>query len=322
MAAWNEEENRETIRLYLDLLLAEVRGENPVKAEIYRSLHGLHPTRSPKAFERKFQNISAILYEQRLPYCSGLKPSFNYQRLLKLQLLDALDRTPIPPVEPREILRRRLKELKEKEVLPITTRGTGKFGLALETALGINQNSSKLPDFMGIELKTKSDDTLQTLFSRTPSRYVGVKDRTELFERYGYAGRGDRERLSTSFSSVEDKLGFSIWSDSQTIKVLNGKQNLMEYDAERIEEALLSKHSQAVYLKINQVEKGCQIDSALYCQWPSVIRFLRMVNSGQVNLDFTLSRKNKSVRDHGFLWRVQERDLVKLYLKSESMDLN
>jgi len=125
--------------------------------------------------------------------------------------------------------------------------GTGRYGLAVEDALGIRANSSKSPDFMGIELKTKSDRTMQTLFSRTPSRYTGVVNKAELFEQYSYSDKDKRRRLSTSFGSAGDQRGFSLHAAAQ-----------------RIEEALLSKHSQSVYLQIDGKQGSCTIQSARY----------------------------------------------------------
>lgn len=52
-----------------------------------------------------------------MPYCDGLKPFHNYQRLLKLMVLDHLDRTPVPPVETHEILFSKLRGLGQVEVV-------------------------------------------------------------------------------------------------------------------------------------------------------------------------------------------------------------
>ena len=169
---WSEAEVKAAVRSYFRLFDAQQRNEAVNKAALYRELSAQFPNRSVKAFERKFQNISAILYEQKLPYCSGLKPFFNYQRLLKLFVLDHIDRTPLPHVDPHEILFTKLRELKARGPLAVNQKGSGRFGLAIENALGLPKNSSKDPDFMGIELKTKQGDTLQTLFSRTPTSYL------------------------------------------------------------------------------------------------------------------------------------------------------
>ncbi len=285
------------------------------------------PERSPKAIELKFQNISAVLYEENLSYCDGLKPRFNYQNLLRLVILDWLKRSPIPVREPHEILFDKLRELKRRGHIPVSTRGTGRYGLAIEKALGIPPNSSKRPDFMGIEIKTKCGQSLQTLFSRTPSRFLGVKDKAELLEVHGYFDpTRNRQALYTSLSSIPDSLGFQLKVKYNRIVVSRGGTDLIEYDAEMLEAALLSKHSRSTYIALSSRKiKGrdeCRLDSAVYCQWPSIIRFLRLASSGSVFLDFTLSESNGKVKDHGFLWRIKPEAVTNLYLKSENQDLD
>lgn len=305
------------------LLLKEIANRRPInKAEFYRSLATSCPTRSPKAFERKFQNISAILYEQKQPYAPGLKPLGNYQNLLKLIVLERIQRTPLPALEPHQILQQQLSALSTRD-LEVTKKGTGRYGLAVEQALGLAQNSSKKADFMGIELKTKSDGSLQTLFSRTPSRYIGESDKKSFFNSYAYNDqKRQRKALSTSFTSVQDSLGFSLRVSDLTIQVLNGNNVELEYDAERIEEALLTKHSQTAFLSVSPRSNKVRIESAVYCKHASVIRFLDLTQQGYINLDLTMAQNDAGgIRDHGFLWRIHPSVLEKLYLSAKELDL-
>lgn len=317
---WNENEVRAAVSSYFELLRAEQAGRHSNKANLYRSLACRFPQRSPKAFELKFQNISAILYKLHLPYCSGLKPRFNYQRLLKLLVLDALDRSPLPPTEPHEILFAKLQELSARGPIPVVRTGSGRFGLAVEQALGIPQNSKKAADFMGIELKTKSDSSLQTLFSRTPSRFVEDISKEAMFQRHAYFDqRRNRRALYTSFSKTADSLGFCLSLANQVIQVVRRGITVLEYDAELIEEALLSKHTQTVFLSLTHCVRdggqSCTLSSAQFCKWPSILRFLRLVSAGDVFLDFTMSDDGRGrIKDHGFLWRIRSTALDQLYL--------
>jgi hypothetical protein len=326
-AGWSEDEARAAVTAYFNLLAAEREGRRTNKLELYRELSERFPNRVPKAFELKFQNISAIMYEQRLPYCSGLKPRFNYQRLLKLLVLDKLDRSPLPPVEPHVILFAKLRELSARGPFRVTKKGAGRFGLAIETALGIPQNSDKAPDFMGIELKTKSDGSLQTLFSRTPSRYVSQKDKTSMFNRHCRLDRKrGRRSLYTSFNNKSDSWGFRLDVHNQVIRILRGRTTILEYDAEQIEEALLSKHTQTVYVSVTRgYEKAheiCAVESAQYCKWPSVLRFIGLILTGDIFFNFMMSEDGRGrIKDHGFLWRIRQEALPKLYLSNRSADL-
>jgi len=326
-ASWSEAEGRAAVTAYFKLLAAEREGRRTNKRELYRELSDRFPGRVPKAFELKFQNISAILYEQRLPYCSGLKPRFNYQNLLKLLVLDKLNRSPLPPVEPHEILFAKLRELNARGPFRVTKKGAGRFGLAIEAALGIPQNSAKAADFMGIELKTKSDGSLQTLFSRTPTRYVGQKDKTSMFNRHCRLDRKRARRsLYTSFNNRPDGCGFRLDVHNQVIRIVRWRTTILEYDSEQIEEALLSKHTQTVYLSVargyEKAQEICAVESAQYCKWPSILRFLRLILTGDIFFDFTMSEDARGkIKDHGFLWRIRTEALPRLYLSNRTADL-
>jgi len=328
MNPWSEKEVKATVREYFKLLKAEIDKTPVIKAEIYRKLSKEFSNRSPGAFESKFQNISAVLYNQHLPYCSGLKPRMKYQKLLELVVLDYLDRSPLPTTEPKDILFTKLRELKTNGSIPVTGNGSGRFGLALEKALGIPPNSNKAPDFMGIELKTKTGNTLQTLFSKVPSRYKQDIDRQSMFNRHSYFDtKKSRRALNTSFSSKPDSLGFSLKVDDRIIKIIRRRTLILEYDSEKLEESLLKKHMQTAYLSLIKNKNGkfeeFSLDCADYCQSPSINNFLRLTSEGEMFLDFTMAETpKKRIKDHGFLWRIRSNTCPRLYLHSETVDLD
>ena len=125
---WNEKEIRATIRAYFGLLDAQQIGKAPTKSEIYAKLSKNFPRRSAKAFELKFQNISAILYEESLPFADGLKPRSNYQTLLKLLVLDYLNRSQRPARTPKDILVGKIQTLWDRGYLKVTETGSGRYG--------------------------------------------------------------------------------------------------------------------------------------------------------------------------------------------------
>jgi len=325
--AWNEKEIRAAIREYFKLLNLQLAGKQAIKSEIYAKLSTAFPDRSSKAFELKFQNVSAILYEENLPYVDGLKPKSNYQLLLKLLVLNHLNRIERPMISPKDFLVRQMRNLWTRGYLPVKEKGSGRFGLALERHLNILPNSSKTPDFMGIELKTKRDKSLQTLFSKVPTEYTGCKSKTELVENHGYFDKKrNRQALYTSFSSGGDSLGFSLKANNDFVNVLKNGSELLKYDCDLLEEALLSKHTESAYISVStrkslNNKQECRFDELIYCKRPSMRRFLKMIDKGDVYLDFTLSIKNKRVRDHGFLWRVKADAITDLYLSTENIDL-
>ncbi len=326
--AWNDEEIQDTVRAYFHLFREQQKYEPTNKTAIYRKLSSLHPSRSVKAFESKFQNISAVLYEEKLPYADGLRPRGHYQAALKTAVLEHIKLSGKNEKSPIEILIEKLKRLRSRNYLPVQGSGTGRYGLSLEYYLSIPQNSSKSADFMGIELKTKHGKSLQTLFSRVPSRYLACEDKNQLLEKFGYFDQSRKRRaLYTSFNNISDSLGFYLLAKKDKI-VVNKKQiEVLEYDSSVLENALLTKHNETAYISVSSQRLkngriGCRFDQLLYCQTPSILRFLHMTRDGNVYLDLTLSEKEGRVKDHGFLWRVPQDAIGDLYQKTQLIDLS
>lgn len=88
---WTEEEVEKTIRVYFEMLKAELEGEPYVKAQHRRNLQSRLNDRSESAIGYKFQNISAALDDLGFPYIEGYKPAVNYQSLVKEKLVAHLD---------------------------------------------------------------------------------------------------------------------------------------------------------------------------------------------------------------------------------------
>jgi hypothetical protein len=106
--------------------------------------------------------------------------------------------------------------------------------------------------------------------------------------------------------------------------VLRDGLSLLAYDSEVLEAALLSKHSETAYIGLSKADQGkhCRVDSLLYGKWPSIIRFMRLIQSGQVYLDYTMSVQGEKTKDHGFLWRIKPTAIRELYLEVELIDLS
>ena len=322
---WSDQEIEAAITAYFALQNAQVDGQVINKAEIYRKLAAAHPARSAKAFEFKFQNISAVLYEEKLPYADGLRPLSKYQSALKTAVLKHVK---VKKQKPVDVLVDKLRRLYSRDYLPVHGKGSGRYGLSLEYYLSIPQNSSKEADFMGIELKTKYGKTLQTLFSRVPSRYLACRDKRQLIEKFGYYDKQrDRRALYTSFNNNPDSLGFYIKAKKNRIVINKQKVEILEYDSAVLEDTIVSKHNETAFVSVSvglqkNGKNGCRFEQLLYCNTPSLLRFTRMAEDGNVYLDFTLSEKAGRVKDHGFLWRVPQDAIGDLYQKTQLVDLS
>lgn len=88
---WSPREIERVVTAYLTLLRAELTREHVVKRNLTRQLEVALPGRTRRSIEYKFQNISAALYEEGLPWVDGYKPATNYQLALKKAVMDTLD---------------------------------------------------------------------------------------------------------------------------------------------------------------------------------------------------------------------------------------
>ncbi len=77
---WTEDEVKNIVIDYFDMLLLELKGKAYNKSEHRRNLSPQLNNRSDGSIERKHQNISAVLREMDFPFISGYKPLKNYQR--------------------------------------------------------------------------------------------------------------------------------------------------------------------------------------------------------------------------------------------------
>ena len=218
-------------------------------------------------------------------------------------------------IEPIEDLVSRIREINKNGPTLIEGAGSGKYGLALERELGIEKNSSKKPDFRGIEIKTKATSKLQTLFSRTPSEYLSCGDRLGTLRKYGYENKDGRTQLYTSVNHDGDSLGFRIVVLAGQVILKRGPESVLSYENTRLTKALKSKHSESAFVTVKPVNHNTTYyyPTLQHCREPSFEKFLILLRSSKIYLDLTLSVKNGVAKDHGFLWRIPSDELPNLF---------
>lgn len=94
---WSRDEVRAIVDTYFQMLRLEATRKRYSKSQIRTGLQERLPGRSSAAIEYKFQNVSAILDENRLPRIDDYEPARNYQSLLAEEVLKHLDQS--PPLE-------------------------------------------------------------------------------------------------------------------------------------------------------------------------------------------------------------------------------
>lgn len=89
--AWSREEIDVALDAYVALLSAQLTGAAMVKRDVVREVAASLRNRTRGSIEYKLENVSAILYEEGLPWVEGYAPARNYQQALRAAVLDRLD---------------------------------------------------------------------------------------------------------------------------------------------------------------------------------------------------------------------------------------
>lgn len=90
-SSWTDDELTSAIQAYLDMLHAELNGHAYSKAEVNRRLRaGPLSIRTKGSIEFRMQNISAALYELKMPWIAGYLPAKNIGSTVKEKMIALL----------------------------------------------------------------------------------------------------------------------------------------------------------------------------------------------------------------------------------------
>ena len=228
-------------------------------------------------------------------------------------------------------LQQKAKDIFNQGWIKTLRAGDTGVGYTFESLLGIEANSSKEPDYKGIELKCsrQNNTTLQTLFAKTPNYAELTNNRTSLVKDYGYwDDENKRYALYITINALqENSKGWKIVLDSEEEKLFIAKEGkkIVFYDYSTLRESLADKHKQTIFIKALSNNRNSKNDpnemflyeSAIYCEDSSFISFISLIEEGKISLDFAIHHDPQTgkTRDHGFLWRIGKQYIPMLFKK-------
>lgn len=228
-----------------------------------------------------------------------------------------------------ERLLAKIRDIASRGYVPTLRAGPTGVGMTLETLLGISANSSRLPDFEGIEIKATRTtprgraSTRTTLFSLVPNwSESACRSATELLQRHGY-DRGEGLRLYCSVNHRPNAQGLYLSVDDEWLHVLRDRgsasEKVVRWRLSDLRRSLSEKHQQTFWvsakrkLSVNGLE-SFHYHRVLRTGAPLVSNLEVLLQAGKVELDFLLKVKASrssgefSVRDHGYLFKIHSRD--------------
>ena len=244
-----------------------------------------------------------------------------------------------------QLLIERLRAISSLGFVASTTNADSGVGDTLESLLEIERNSSKGPDFMGIEIKasriTSGSDkqsSKNTLFSQSPDWGISrLKNSRELVDSHGYLADGSAlKSLQVTVTNLPNSQGLFLALNESGLTVdnlyreIDQVNQVVTWELKKLEERLASKHGATFWVKArSRREAGgemFQFVRAEITSAPLVGNFAPLISAGKITMDYTISEKlNKSggtrMRDHGYLWRVRPADLKLLFPNPRTLDL-
>jgi len=205
------------------------------------------------------------------------------------------------------------------------------IGMTLETLLGIDANVSKAPDFKGIEIKAKRMRKTRrnrvTLFSQVPNWKLSPIDSAwNLLSTYGYVRNGKLRLNHQMTASGPNSIGFFLEVDSGRDWL---KQNhydgeadvtshVTTWELEKLRARLLGKHHETFWVGAKCKGRGADEEfhylQVEHTRKPKVRNFDALIEGGVVSVDYLMSQRGeKSVRDHGYLFKMNPNDFDALF---------
>ncbi len=227
-----------------------------------------------------------------------------------------------------------LNKIAAKGPVPAMIQADTAIGRTLETLLGIDINSSKKPDYKGIELKSYRDKrgNRKNLFAQVPDWNLSkFKSSAEILNTFGY-NRGDDFKLYCTVSTlVRNSQGLKLKINDEISQLIENsdKSNVGDFVVWRLEtlhKRLLEKHNETFWIAADSVK----IDGKEYFQYkkvehtkkPIVSQFDILLEQGIITLDHLIKKKSTGgVLEKGPIFKIKPNALDLLFPPNQSYAL-
>jgi hypothetical protein len=214
----------------------------------------------------------------------------------------------------------------------ITTHRPGDtgVGMTLETLLEIEANSSKTPDYKGIEIKSKrvrgGKSNRTTLFSQVPNwKLSPIGSAKNLLATYGYERDGKLRLNHQITSTAPNSIGFILDLDrgQDWLRQCHQDQDrsslkhVTTWEMEKLRSRLREKHRETFWVQAHcrgkkETEQFHYVE-VKHTRSPRVQNLEPLFESGAISVDYLMSQKGDRVRDHGYLFKMHADDMPALF---------
>ncbi len=208
--------------------------------------------------------------------------------------------------------------------------GDTAIGMSIEAALGIPPNSSRKPDYKGIELKSGRSaigtrGTRATLFASVPDWHLSnCKSSGEILKKFGYP-RGTDFKLYCTVSTIRPNsqlLQFRIEDVARFLHEEAMKSSTVPvavWTLPQLEARLAEKHRETFWIKATSEKRSGEewfhLKSVLHTRNPNIPQFERLLAEGTITMDHLIKRTSSGgAAEKGPLFKIQRHRIPELFL--------
>jgi hypothetical protein len=227
-----------------------------------------------------------------------------------------------------------LRKVAKRGAIPSMLEADTSVGRTLEKALGIPINSSKKPDYKGIELKSfrANKGNRKNLFAQVPNwKLSNFKSSAEILDAFGYWREEDFKLYCTVSSLKPNPQGLSLKVDTDIqylIEKSEQKQigDFVVWTLEKLHNRLLEKHRETFWVSAKSIridgKEHFLYKEVEHTRKPIVSQFDLLLEQGMITVDHLIKRNSKGrVVEKGPLFKIRPNSLNLLFPPSEKYSL-
>lgn len=241
-------------------------------------------------------------------------------------LQDILGRIARNKLSASQELRQMILELAERGFMKTHRSGDTAVGHLLETELGISANSSKAPDYKGIEIKSTRArvQSRHTMFAKVPDWHMSTLTSTaEFLDLFGYDRRGFPELNCEVGAKRANSQGLRlrVSADETVLEEFCESRHSafrLRWTLESLRTALKRKHAETFWVKatseLRHDGEYVRFDSIVHTSKPVLNQVVPLLASGAITVDHLISKKpGKGVKEQGPLFKIADREFDALF---------
>ena len=227
-----------------------------------------------------------------------------------------------------------LKKVAKMGPVPAMLKADTAIGRTLEKLLGIDINSSKKPDYKGIEIKSFRDErgNRKNLFAQVPDWSLSkFKSSAEILNNFGYSRGTDYKLYCTVSTLVRNSQGLKLNMNTKINQLLEnsdktGIGDFVVWALETLHKRLLEKHSETFWIAADALEisgvEHFQYKKVEHTKKPMVSQFDILLEQGIITLDHLIKRTaTGKVVEKGPLFKIKSTSLGLLFPPSKIYNL-